>query len=105
MRQDLLEFTRGLDFGRYIKDAEVQSMIDQVKKRIMELEGQPEVDEEGVGDHDNSSDSDGSRGRESDVLDETEARLQVRFRILHHIPPVELPMDSGTPPSWPSVLK
>lgn len=76
-RQDLLEFTRGLDFGKYIKDAEVQSMIDQVKKRIIELEGQPEEDEEGLGDDDDNSDMDGSTGRETDALDETEARLQV----------------------------
>ncbi|CAN0587975.1 unnamed protein product, partial [Ectocarpus sp. 12 AP-2014] len=36
--EELLQFTQGLDFGRYIKDAEVQSMIDQVKRRILELE-------------------------------------------------------------------
>lgn len=52
-------------------------MIDQVKKRIIELEGQPEVDEEGLGDDDDNSDIDGSRGGESDALDETESRLQV----------------------------
>eukprot|EP00752_Nemacystus_decipiens_P004145 g3794.t1 len=77
--EDLLEFTRGLDFGRYIKDAEVQSMIDQVKKRILELEGQPEVEEEGLGDDDDHSDIDGRRGREGDALDETEARLQAKI--------------------------
>eukprot|EP00903_Cladosiphon_okamuranus_P010952 g10344.t1 len=77
--EDLLEFTRGLDFGRYIKDAEVQSMIDQVKKRILELEGQPEVDEGG---DDDNSDMDGSRGTEDDALDDAESRLQAKIMKL-----------------------
>lgn len=36
--EKLLNFTRNLDFEKYIQDAEVQSMIDQVKKRILSLE-------------------------------------------------------------------
>lgn len=60
-------------------------MIDQVKKRIIELEGQPEVDEEGLGDDDAGSDMEGSREREGDALDETEARLQVCILVLNSI--------------------
>lgn len=62
-------------------------MIDQVKKRIIELEGQPEVDEEGLGDDDDNGDSDGIRGREGDALDETESRLQVCILVLSHASP------------------
>lgn len=46
-RQELLKFTRELDFTKYIRDAEIQSMIDQVKKRIDEIETKPEGDEDG----------------------------------------------------------
>ncbi|CAM9105737.1 unnamed protein product [Phaeothamnion confervicola] len=35
----LLEFTRSLDFEKYIRDSEVQDMIDRVKRRIATLEG------------------------------------------------------------------
>lgn len=48
-------------------------MIDQVKKRINEMEGQPEVD-------DDADDDDGGEGggRDLDPLDEAEASLEVR---------------------------
>ncbi|CAM9261673.1 unnamed protein product [Chrysoparadoxa australica] len=36
--EELLAFTKNLDFDKYIRDAEIQSMIDQVKNRITELE-------------------------------------------------------------------
>lgn len=67
--QELLEFTQGLDFSKYIRDAEVQSMIDQVKKRITEMEEQPEVDE-------TMEDDDKDR-----PLDEADARLEVRLGV------------------------
>lgn len=79
-RQELLQFTQGLDFGRYIKDAEVQSMIDQVKRRILELEGQPEVDEEGPED-DKDGSGDRDLGQDNDPLDEAEIRMQVWKQI------------------------
>lgn len=68
--QELLEFTQGLDFGKYIRDAEVQSMIDQVKKRITEIESRPEVDEE------IDEDVEGG-GQSNNSEDEVEARLEV----------------------------
>jgi hypothetical protein len=40
---ELLAFTKDLDFDKYIHDAEVQSMIDQVKRRIQELEKQEQA--------------------------------------------------------------
>ncbi|CAM9177428.1 unnamed protein product [Ectocarpus sp. 12 AP-2014] len=79
--EELLQFTQGLDFGRYIKDAEVQSMIDQVKRRILELEGQPEVDEECPEDDDDSS-GDRDRGQDDDPLDEAEIRMQAKIMKL-----------------------
>ncbi|KAG5175572.1 hypothetical protein JKP88DRAFT_337645 [Tribonema minus] len=36
--EELLAFTKSLDFDKYLRDAEVQAMIDQVKRRIQELE-------------------------------------------------------------------
>ncbi|CAN0352389.1 unnamed protein product, partial [Hapterophycus canaliculatus] len=82
--QELLEFTRGLDFGRYIKDAEVQSMIDQVKRRIIELEGQQESNEERLREeHRLGGDGvDACREREGDPLDEAEIRLQAKIMKL-----------------------
>ncbi|CAM9619489.1 unnamed protein product [Discosporangium mesarthrocarpum] len=68
--EELLEFTKGLDFEKYIRDAEVQSMIDQVKKRIMEIESQPEVDEDDNG------------GGESDCNDKGGRRLNDEESIL-----------------------
>eukprot|EP00953_Heterococcus_sp_UTEX-ZZ885_P015174 8544-Heterococcus_DN1.PRE.3 len=41
---ELLAFTKDLDFDKYIHDAEIQSMIDQVKRRIQELEKQEQAD-------------------------------------------------------------
>lgn len=73
-QQELLEFTQGLDFGKYIRDAEVKTMIDQVKKRISEIEGQPEVDDERCSD----DGEEGDNGRGGEPLDEAEARLEVR---------------------------
>merc|ERR1712046_427535 len=35
---ELLEFAKNLDYEKYIDDMEVQTMIDQVKQRIDELE-------------------------------------------------------------------
>jgi hypothetical protein len=48
---ELLAFTKDLDFDKYIHDAEVQSMIDQVKRRIQELEKQEQADD--TADNDN----------------------------------------------------
>lgn len=50
-------------------------MIDQVKKRITEIEGQPEVDE-------SADDDEGgeSGGRDVNSLDDAEASLEVRTR-------------------------
>lgn len=48
---DLLAFTKDLDFDKYIHDMELQTMIDQVMKRIRELEAlgdEAEVDEAGL---------------------------------------------------------
>ena len=81
-KQELLAFTQGLDFGRYIRDAEVQSMIDQVKKRIAEIERQPEVDDRAVG-----ADGDGDRGSsggDEDPMDEAEVRLEVSTQALYN---------------------
>jgi len=41
---ELLSFTKGLDFDKYIHDMEIQTMIDQVMKRINELENMEEDD-------------------------------------------------------------
>lgn len=70
--QELLEFTQGLDFGKYIRDVEVQTMIDQVKKRIAEIEAQPKVG-------DNVDDEEGGEGdgRGRRPMDNAEARLEV----------------------------
>lgn len=61
---ELLAFTKDLDFDKYIHDAEVQIMIDQVKRRIQELEKQeaideqhPEVDDDGTGVADDDDDA------------------------------------------------
>lgn len=35
---DLIEFAKGLDFDRYIDDIEVQTMVEKLRKRIVELE-------------------------------------------------------------------
>lgn len=51
-------------------------MIDQVKKRISEIEKQPEVDE-GVDDDDRAEGSTGDQ----DGQDEAEARLEVRREL------------------------
>lgn len=51
-------------------------MIDQVKRRILELEGQPEVDEECPEDDDEGS-GDRDQGEDNDPLDEAEIRMQV----------------------------
>eukprot|EP00953_Heterococcus_sp_UTEX-ZZ885_P015177 8545-Heterococcus_DN1.PRE.3 len=48
---ELLAFTKDLDFDKYIHDAEIQSMIDQVKRRIQELEKQEQADD--TADNDN----------------------------------------------------
>lgn len=69
-RQELLEFTQGLDFSKYIKDAEVQSMIDQVKRRIAEIERQSESEDRGDGRDRAESTPEG--------VEEEEARLEVR---------------------------
>lgn len=53
----------------------MQSMIDQVKKRIAEIERQPEVDDRAVGD--DGDDDAGSSGRDEDPMDEAEVRLEV----------------------------
>ena len=55
-------------------------MIDQVKRRITELETQPEVEQEGrADDGGGKSDDDGETERDDDdPLDEAETRLQVR---------------------------
>lgn len=52
-------------------------MIDQVKKRITEIEGQPEVDE-------SADDDEGGEGggRDVDSLDDAEASLEVRTRLI-----------------------
>lgn len=76
MYQDLLEFTRCLDFDKYIRDAEVQAMINQVKRRIAEIEAQPEVD--GVDDDDMEHSDWRGRLRLHDV----EARLEVSHHLL-----------------------
>lgn len=54
-------------------------MIDQVKKRIIELERQPEVGEKDLCDDGDDGGSDEGRRREGDPLDEAETLLQVRF--------------------------
>lgn len=83
IQQELLEFTQGLDFSKYIRDVEVQTMIDQVKKRIQEIEGQPEVDEGALEDDCNEDEGDGERsGR---PLEEAEARLEVKHARLGRI--------------------
>lgn len=42
---ELLDFARGLDFEKYMGDVEVQTMINQVKRRIEELEGMKDDDD------------------------------------------------------------
>lgn len=54
-------------------------MIDQVKKRIIELERQSEVGEEYRCDDGDDVRSDEGRRREGDPLDEAETLLQVCF--------------------------
>lgn len=59
-------------------------MIDQVKKRITELEGQQQSDEERLIRESNSccgDDTETGRERDADALDEAEIRLQVRHFI------------------------
>ena len=74
--QELLEFTRGLNFAKYIRDAEIQAMIDQVKKRIFEIEGQPELDE-------GFDDGNGhGEGRATDWNHDNEAKLEVCIGII-----------------------
>lgn len=82
---ELLAFTRDLDFDKYIRDAEVQSMIDQVKKRIQELEkqeqrandaaaaAQPEVDDSVDGDSESHPDD------RSDVAEAAMAKRVMRL--------------------------
>lgn len=42
---DLLEFTKGLDFEKYIGDLEVQTMMDKLRKRIGDLEHEVALEE------------------------------------------------------------
>lgn len=51
-------------------------MIDQVKKRIEEIEGQPEVDEDAP--EDDCNEDEGGGGRSGRPLEEAEARLEVK---------------------------
>lgn len=39
-KKGLLEFVNGLDFENYINDIEIQTIVDQMQKRIQELETQ-----------------------------------------------------------------
>lgn len=57
-------------------------MIDQVKRRITELEAQPEVEQEGRGDDEGKGDDSLETGREDEPLDEAETRLQVRSSVV-----------------------
>lgn len=59
----------------------MQSMIDQVKKRIAEIERQPEVDDLAVGA--DGDDDGGSGGRDEDPVDEAEVRLEVSIRSFY----------------------
>lgn len=59
-------------------------MIDQVKKRIFELERQPEVSEEYLGHDGDDGCSDEGRVREGEPLDEAETLLQVGFPLTKH---------------------
>lgn len=59
-------------------------MIDQVKKRIIELERQPEEGEENIGNDGDSGGGDEGGGREGDPLDEAETLFQVRSSSRKH---------------------
>ncbi|CAM9232480.1 unnamed protein product [Choristocarpus tenellus] len=79
--EELLEFTKGLDFDKYIRDAEVHSMIEQVKKRIAEIESQSAYQEGSNGDA-NSNQGNGccdSCDGGSDSNNESDSCLEARI--------------------------
>jgi hypothetical protein len=46
--EGLLNFAAGLDFDRYIDDLEIRTMMEKVRKRIMDLEREVSQDEKRV---------------------------------------------------------
>lgn len=85
--EGLLNFAAGLDFDRYIDDLEVRTMMEKVRKRIMDLEREVTQDERRVAESEARAKLRALNGEVGYIYSCLLFMVTTLFYIINYVPP------------------